>query len=573
MRLWHRSFFVNPVLDYLNRRSWRRYRRWGWTLILAPAAIVCVLLFLNSLYLSFESDWTGRAPMMIGVALGGLSVWGLALLPLVFCFGGITRLLGPQNVEQLLLTQIEPAQIWVAVLVNLNRNLLVLLSATVPLLTALSVAATFPVWFIPAQALVLIAYINLLALGFVFIALETGLRWFPAKGIALGGAFLIVQLIIFVFCAEEERISLAAVFIPAFFWISGLASCVPELGPLPEMSGWLWGLELPVWPGIFGAMAFTAAALGWSILAGPLNLPPMPPATGKNAGGRPKGFAERLLERPYPRIFRSSPYPWSDVISRLYENSPGFILRHPYLARSIRANALWVILVSMALSMASMAITDESFDLPATLPLLVVGMLAGFHFAFAGDPKAPGPRMMKARSLNYAFKMGIVLFAFWAIAHAKTRDYSGGDLDRLLGANWFFWPLLSKHLGFIVLALASQLAFQLWVSLGSVNARAAAVAGIAHIVAVWLAPLALLLPLHFLPRGAFALTEIMSLFPAIGFAASLRDATADSALRYMFGYGGLDFVAAWELSAMALFAELLIFGALLTTRAVRRAIR
>ena len=220
MRLWHRLISTNPVLDYLNRRSWRRYRRWGWTLVAAPLIVVCGLFSLNALYLMFADGTPGRIPMLLGLGAGGAAVWALALVPLVFCMGGISRLLRTRNVEQLLLAEIEPVQIWAAVLVNLNRNLLILLSMTVPLLTALAVASTFPLWFIPAQALVLIVYINLLALFLIFLALQLGPSWFPFKALLFGGVFVFVQFALFLGILESgDNVSLAAGFVPGFFWL------------------------------------------------------------------------------------------------------------------------------------------------------------------------------------------------------------------------------------------------------------------------------------------------------------------------------------------------------------------
>ena len=174
--------FDNPVLDYFNRAAWRRWRRWGWIVALAPLAIAGLHVFFEGVCATRGFPNSSSLPFgLTGLTaiLGEVGAAAVAGLVCIFSLSGVRRLLRRDRVEPLFLTALDPAQIWAAAWVALNRNLLILFTATVPLLLACAGLSRIPFWFILQDAAWLVALGNAWFLVFAVGGLQLGLR-FPS---------------------------------------------------------------------------------------------------------------------------------------------------------------------------------------------------------------------------------------------------------------------------------------------------------------------------------------------------------------------------------------------------------
>ncbi|MCX7010968.1 MAG: hypothetical protein NTW86_00090, partial [Candidatus Sumerlaeota bacterium] len=477
-------FLDNPVLDYFHRAAWRRWRRWGWIVALFPLVIVGWHLFFE--YLSIVRGYrnNGPGPAVFSTLAGGLCIAFLAAGACVFSLAGVARLLHPDRVEPLFLTSLDPAQIWVAALVNLNRNLLILLTATVPLLLADGALANLSPWMILREAAWLLLFCNVWFLIFAVAGLQVGLRF-----VSFRSGFLLALYVAFGAGGlmetwyGERNLNVLFLFGP-----HPLPSVVRDwtlLDPGGFMSAsatrlTILGWPFPYVPAVLVALACLASGLIGRLLVGPMRLPS--PPTERGASGesqtRPRTLGEsfaKWAENPIPWLASAKPaYTWVQIWERMYENIHPALRRRMYLAKAAASGVLWTLFAVAIFDFLSFTsgrpgLRYGTDDLLAFLTILqTLGLFAGFHFAYAGanpEAMARGPSR-SAREAAYAFKIGVLLLCAW-IAGASI----GGEKYYRLGAHFegpqWDWPIdisFHRYLLFIVLALGSQSVFQLWVS-------------------------------------------------------------------------------------------------------------
>ena len=117
------------------------------------------------------------SPAILATIAGGTMAGCAAAAICVFSLGGASRLLRRENLEALFLTQLRPEQIWAAVVVNMNRNLLAAGAFLLPALLAVAALGGIPPGIILREAGFLAVLANFWALVFCGWALQFGFRF------------------------------------------------------------------------------------------------------------------------------------------------------------------------------------------------------------------------------------------------------------------------------------------------------------------------------------------------------------------------------------------------------------
>ncbi len=486
----HQHFIAdNPAMTYLNVRAWRKFRRWAWLLAIIAFFYVSEVIAVDMLALDVNQS---PAIILKFLPLGFLMGWVL-----IFSTSGLTRLLHKDNVEPLFLTHLAPEQIWGAILINANRNLLILYLITMPIILAPGPVQYLSLTEIAGMMALAHLLANLWLVVFCIVRLQFGVRFGAFLNLILMGGYLVgsAPFLDRDFASKTPFLLFMHPIAHLLQITNGFQSSysghMSNNAKIPE----ILGLSVPYRSYVLFCAAFIGALLLLWLFSGGFRLPAAREEEGARRAIPPsEGFFARLFYR-FGRIAElrmlslSNPnsYTWRYTVQRLYENGPRTFRRRKWMWQNI-AGIGWLSFIFLLITeIESKSRFNEGALLSFIFLLLVFAIFGSFRFCFAAQQTRQSIDLYAAeepqaglwpRTQAYGAYILIlaIIFLFTVINRTPAAEL----------------PAAIVYL-YCALLVITQILFNIWVSLRSRWPRQALAAGILHIITIVLVPMLVLL--------------------------------------------------------------------------------